>query len=225
MSTIICGSKKYENLSFDRLVDSFDIIVRSNMLLPNNNYGKRNSNYQVLNCHMDNHRTKGASLSQWISTYAETVLEDQIGFFYEYLKLKTVKFVHFTGNNTELMRSILRKHNIDHKINRELRCGFAYIAECINKEIKPSIVGFSLKEGDTINKQFSNKQYRLHNPCHDTHSEIRLLKKLHEANLIYATFCIIEDTQDIKIDSSLLTPTNRSLEILNKFYPKGANNE
>jgi len=220
MSTIICGSKKYENLSFDRLVDSFDIIVRNNWLLPNNNYGKRNSNYQVLNCHMEDHRKKGPSLSQWISTYAEThnMPENQIGFFYEYLKLKTVKFVHFGDNNTELMRSILRKHNIDHKVNKQLRCGFAYIAECIDKEIKPSIVGFSLKEKDTINKQFSNKQYRLHNPCHDTRSEIRLLKKLHEANLIDATFCAIEDSKKTSIDSSLLSPTAHSVNILKEVY-------
>ena len=170
---------------------------------------------------MDNHRTKGASLSQWVSTYAEThniAPENQIGFFYEYLKLKTVKFVHFTGNNTELMRSILRKHNIDHKINKQLRCGFAYIAKCINKKIKPSIVGFSLKEEDTKKKQFSNKQYRLHNPCHDTHSEIRLLKKLHEASLIDATFCAIEDSKEISIDSSLLSPTTPSVNILEEVY-------
>ena len=220
MSTIICGSKKYENLSFDRLVDSFDTIVRNNWLLPNNNYGKRNSNYQVLNCHMENHRKSGASLSEWISTYAKkhNMPENQIGSFYEYLKLKTVRFVHFTGNNTELMRSILRKHNIDHKVNKQLRCGFAYIAECIDKEIKPSIVGFSLKEGDTINKQFSNKQYRLHNPCHDTHSEIRLLKKLHEANLIDATFCTIEDSKKTSIDSSILSPTAHSVNILKEVY-------
>lgn len=218
MSTIICGSKKYENLSFDRLVDSFDIIVRSNFLLPNNNYGKRNSNYQVLNCHMDSYRTKRASLSEWISTYAEThniAPENQIGSFYEYLQLETVKFVHFKENNTTLMGSILRKHNIDHKINRELRCGFAYIAECINKEIKPSIVGFSLKEEDTRKKQFSNKQYKLNNPCHDTHAEIRLLKKLHGANLIDATFCAIKDSKEISVDSSLLSPTIVSLDMLN----------
>ena len=169
---------------------------------------------------MEDHRKKGPSLSEWISTYAEAhhMPENQIGSFYEYLKLKTVKFVYFTGNNTELMRSILRKHNIDHKINRELRCGVAYIAECINKEIKPSIVGFSLKEGDTRKKQFSNKQYRPPNPCQDTHSEIRLLKKLHEANLIEATFCAIEDSKKTSIDSSILSPTAHSVNIQKEVY-------
>jgi len=52
MNFIICGSRKYENRNFDKLVDSFDIIVRHNMLLPDNNYGKRNSDYQILNIHV-----------------------------------------------------------------------------------------------------------------------------------------------------------------------------
>jgi hypothetical protein len=52
MKKIICGSRKYKNINFDNLVDSFDVIVRNNMLLPNNNYGTKNSHIQVLNCHI-----------------------------------------------------------------------------------------------------------------------------------------------------------------------------
>ena len=41
MPVIICGSKKYNKRNFDELVDSFEIIVRSNMLLPDMGYGKK----------------------------------------------------------------------------------------------------------------------------------------------------------------------------------------
>ena len=59
--------------------------------------------------------------------------------------------------------------------------------------------------------------------CHNAHSEIDLIKKLHKADLVDATFCAIEDSKELSIDSSLLTPTNLSLEILNTLYPKGVN--
>ena len=195
------------------------------MLLPNNDYGKRNSDYQILNIHVYDEYVKRSSLETWVSIYQEEygITTEHLKSFYEYLQLKTVTFQYFDTNNTELMKSILKKHRIEHKIHKQLRCGIGSIAACIGGGFKPFLVGFGLQKDLVLNKQFTNKDGR--GEFHDAYSEIDLIKKLHKANLVDATFCIIEDTQDIKIDSSLLTPTNRSLEILNKFYPKGVNNE
>ena len=223
MNTIICGSKRYENLNFDKLVDNFDIIVRHNMLLPCNNYGKRNSDIQILNIHLNSFYTQKKPVDEIIRIF-ETPLwrgefdisEEHIRKTCDYLKLDSVQFKYFEHNNTNLMIALLKKHNINHIVTKQLRCGFAYIAECIDTEIKPFLMGFSLKEGDMLGKQFSNKKSK--GQCHDTNSEISLLKKLHKANLIDATFCAIEDSQDMKIDSSLLSPTTVSLDILNTIY-------
>ena len=60
MSLIICGSKKYNNRNFDELVDSFEVIVRSNMLLPDMGYGKKDSTIQVCNNHVYDHYQRKA---------------------------------------------------------------------------------------------------------------------------------------------------------------------
>ena len=77
-------------------------------------------------------------------------------------------------------------------------------------------MGFSLQEVDMLTKQFTDEKST--GKFHNTNSEISLLKKLHKADLVDATFCAIEDTQDIKVDSSLLVPTTVSLDVLKEVY-------
>ncbi len=218
MNTIICGSRKYENRNFDKLVDSFDIIVRNNMLLPDNNYGKRNSDVQVLNAHIYEEYKNRTSLKRWVAVYGKEygIPPEHIKSFYEYLKLDTVKFQFFEDNNTELMRSILRKHGIEHIISKQIRCGIGTIAACVREGVKPFLIGFGLKKDSVLKKQFANKDGR--SQFHDAHSEIDLIKKLHKADLVDATFCAIENTQDIKVDSSLLVPATVSLDMLKEVY-------
>ena len=69
MTHIICGSKMYRNISFDNLVDHFDIIWRHNFLISNNNYGKKPSSRQVLNCHMYEKYKKKTSKQAIYQTY------------------------------------------------------------------------------------------------------------------------------------------------------------
>ena len=64
MSVIVCGSKKYKNRNFDELVDSFEVIVRSNMLLPDMGYGKRDSTIQVCNNHVYDHYQRKAEVDE-----------------------------------------------------------------------------------------------------------------------------------------------------------------
>jgi len=164
MSTIICGSRKHQNINFDKIVDSFETIVRSNMLLPNNNYGTKNSNVQVLNCHIDQYykystnNGKRVTPEEWMSIYKEEygTSEDHIRRFFDYLKLDSVEFTYFPENNTSLMYSMLNRHNINHTITKQLRCGFGYISECINLNMKPFLIGYSLDVNYALNKQYCN---------------------------------------------------------------------
>lgn len=225
MNTIICASRKYENRNFDKLVDSFDIIVRNNMLLPDNDYGKRNSDVQVLNAHIYEEYKNRTSLKKWVAIYGKEygIPPEHIKSFYKYLKLDTVKFQFFQDNNTGLMRRILKKHGIEHPAGtvpfsswQQLRCGIGAMAKYIDEGIKPFLIGFGLEKDSALNKQYASKDGN--SRWHDPHSEIDLIKKLHKADLVDATFCAIEDTQDIKVDSSVLVPTTVSLDMMKKVY-------
>jgi len=211
---IICGSRKYKNINLDKLVDKFEVIIRHNMLLPNNNYGKRDSTFQVFNVHIHSNYIQNATLDAWISQYHKAfgIPKDHIRSFYDYLNSRTVKFKYFNENNTELMKRQLSKNHIKHEIKTQVRCGIGSIADCIKKRIKPYLIGFGLEQNYALNKQYASKDGKAES--HDECSEIELIKKLHKAGLVDATFCAIEDQQNIKIDSSLIKPVASSLKAL-----------
>jgi len=219
--TTPCGSKKYDHFSFDKLVDGFSTIVRTGFLLPNNNYGTRAATYQMLNGHDYEYYKNKVSLDAWIDRYAENFGIDinHLKNFYEYTKVDTVKFIpHHLGPHTDSMKAILAENRIDLKLHKELKCGFGYVVESLNKKEKPFIVGFSLKEEDFAKHVYNTRAKEKLFNCHDEHIEVALIKKLHEANLVDATFCAIEDSASLKVDSSLLSPTQEALDILGATY-------
>jgi len=218
VSTIICGSKRYSNFNFDNLVDSFDVIVRHNMLLPNHNYGKKNSNYQILNPHIYARFTEKVDFSVWVDQYSEVhgLTEEHIQSFLNYLETPGLNIVNYGNNNTGLMMNILHQNGINHNVVKQIRCGFGHMAECINRGNRPFVVGFALNSEYALNKQYASKDGT--GECHNIEAEIELVKKLHKAKLIDATFCAIKDTSELSIDETMLEPTVESLEILEKIY-------
>jgi hypothetical protein len=188
------------------------------MLLPNNNYGNKDANYQILNPHIYDKHKQNVDIEIWINLYQSDhgLSVEHITNFVEYLKNENVEFINYKDNNTTLMSSLAQELEVGHSSNMPLRCGFGYIAECIKSNIKPFIIGYALKLDDSLNKQYCEKDGTGH--CHDVGAEIELIKKLHDAELIDATFCSIKDEKDLQLDETLLVSTPESVSILEKVY-------
>ena len=216
MNTIVCGSKKYNNLNFDRLVDSFEVIVRNNFLLTNMGYGLQDSNIQVCNIHVYDHYLK--------KTNAEGLYEDYIGkkMTMEYaekvsafLKYSPSNFVYYPSNNHDLMNSIISKYKIKHKFKKPcMKCGLSHVAKCIDINIKPFLIGYSLESKD-LDKHTYNNHTNLWDG-HDHDGEIDLLCKLHNIGLIDATLCLLKDDANIKLETFLI-PTEEGLKIIDDY--------
>ena len=120
--TIICGSKPYQNINFNNLIDNYYTkIYRINMNIPNNNsiYGKRNSNYQYLNLHVYEKYKNKLNLHGWISNY-KLEQSEHIEKFYEYInninnKNTFYKLNDSRTNNTNLINNILSKYNTQYR--------------------------------------------------------------------------------------------------------------
>ena len=222
MSVIICGSRKYNNLCFNDLVDTFDTIVRTNMLLPNSGYGKRESDYQSLNCHIYYKYKHGVSLEEWLKYEKRVgVPKDHIKKFKNYLdSASETKFITFSNNNTQAFRNFFKKNNINLVIHQQLRNGFSYLGECLEKDIKPFLIGFSLREDCYDNHQYLGKIQKINNSDHNIKKEIEIIKILHNNNFIDATFCCIEDNKNLTIDNSIIEPTKEGIHLWKKIYEK-----
>lgn len=219
MKYICCGSKRYKNIDLSKIVDYFEYIARHNMLINNTIYGKKPSNFQILNCHMyDSVIQKKTSKEDFISLYFEScgtpikIIED----FYEYMNNDNItEYLFYQNNNTNKLKDILKKHNFNEEIKLQLRCGFGHIAELISKNIKPFIIGYSLDENENKCHLYNNKPVNL--TCHSPDLEIKIIKYLHDKELIDATFCCINDNKYISL-SDRVQPTIESLNLLREIY-------
>ena len=231
LKVICCGSKKYKNIEFNKLVDSFDFIVRHNMLIPNVGYGRKTSNLQILNNNVIVNYESNSSDQEWIDRYCEElgVEEEHVLEFLNYLKKEKPCVANFQNNNTHLLIEILKEFNIDHPFVKMeawngTRCtsspgvlliknGLSYVVYCIKNNVKPYLIGYSLKSSELSDHCFNSKASDKLNKCHKDNLECDLIIKLHELKLLDASFCAIEDCEKVKFNS-LIEPTEESIKIL-----------
>ena len=167
---IVCGSKKYQNICLDKLVDSFDIIVRNNMLLKDNGYGLKSPTIQVLNTHLYDFYNKQVSLNKWKKVYCKEygVSEAHVEKFFNFLQdSQKTKIVHYPQNNTDLLKEILKKNNINISVTKQLRCGLSHVVECMSKKTTPVLVGFSIDKDGNKTHSYNNPNYLLNDLLHN----------------------------------------------------------
>jgi len=205
-SIIICGSKGYGK-SLDEIVDSFGEIVRNNMLVSNMGYGKRESDLQILNCHVYDRRNQD-DLSEYLKFTSEEVIKS----FQSYVKTAKSQYKTFINNNTNLMKQLISKHSIPVTLTQEIRCGLSYVAQAVAANLYPYMIGFSLTEQE--NTRHKVNHLALNASSHKIDVEIQLIIELHNKNLIDATLCAMMDTEDMELDCSVIQPKQYSIELL-----------
>jgi hypothetical protein len=217
VTEIICGSKKYDNICLDKLVDSFDIITRHNMLLPNMGYGKREADFQICNKHVAQHYENKTGAKELFEDYVgKKISIDHMEKVCEFFNTSKTDFIYYGERNNFLcLFRAIQKHKIDHtfKANKSLmKIGLSHVAQCIEDKIKPFLIGYSLKMEDLTNHKYTNHK-NLYDG-HDQEGEVELLKKLHNAGLVDATLCLIKDESTVSL-SDEIEPTEEGLRIIN----------
>jgi len=221
MKVICCGSKPYENIDFDALVDDFTNIVRHNMLLPNMGYGKKTATFQVINSHINTFYNQKISHQEWFDLYCDWygIKEEHIVNFLNYLKDEDPELIHFPDNNSALMRGILNKYDIDHHFKDHgffLKNGLSFVAQLIAENIKPCMVGYSLKDDELPKHLYNSKADTKINKEHRDDLECQLLIDLHNKGLVDASLCALEDSKDMKFNGTI-EPTQEALKLMEKY--------
>ena len=225
---ICCGSKKYDNLNFDKLVDSFDEIIRHNYLTSDQGYGLRSSDIQVLNNHAidvvtyvldstEDNKPCFFSESYDVSSYEEEygMRHGYIDEFVASLNTKHTSIVNYDRNNTEIIQQTLSNYNIHHP--SLLKNGLAHVALLMYQKIKPFLIGYSITPSDLGKHIYNSRAIEKINKCHSDDLECDLIIKMHELKLVDASFCAIEDKKEITFNN-LLEPTEEAIKILENVY-------
>ena len=219
---ICCGSKKYNFLNFDELVDSFDIIIRHGHLLPNNGYGKRNADIQVLNSHEYKSWVEGDDLPKLVNKYCKDfgIPEGHFAKWCEYSNNKDTKFLHYPANNVGTLRKVLKDFHIDHdylRVGGYNKNGLSSVVDLISRGVKPFLIGYSIQESDIKKHVYNSNAEQKINGHHTDYLDCTVIIKLHEAELIDATLCCLDDTPESLSMNNLLKPTEESINLLSKI--------
>lgn len=191
---MLCGSKKYENQNFDKLVDYFEIIVRHNSLHDKHGYGKRPASIQVMNSHMmTNFVTKDLSGEELYKIYRDSgrTLEDGI-----YLK-KYLNSVNEKINLRKNYADVLK--NIGYSFEKQPMCGTGSVAYFVSKKRVPFLIGYSLKTEFFSKHVTNNYDYRKRNNFHKRSEDVMTIIDMHNRGLIDASFCTIIDAPGKKL--------------------------
>ncbi len=213
---ICCGSKRYSNINLSKIVDSFSIIVRHNMLINNTVYGEKESTFQVLNSHLYSHYVNNSSKEQWENRYLRFgIQKEKIEEFYHYInENKKTKILFYQNNNGSTLNRILHQTKCKPRLNKMPRCGLSYVAHSIEKGHKPFLIGYSLSENTLLSHSLNTKE-KLNTNCHNPHQEIEIIKCLHNKGKLDATFCCIEDKAELTLNDTI-EHTEEALEILRR---------
>jgi hypothetical protein len=194
-SVICCGSFPYKNIDINYIVDSFDTIIRHNMLVPNCGYGLRDSTIHVLNNHLSKYWKQKISIDRWCKIYENlyNISREHIEKFHDYVNRDNINLINYPTNNTELMQEICKNNNVEYNVTAKiLRCGLSSVAACISDGLKPFMIGYSIDEESTLEHVYKHDR-TINKKWHNALEEITLIKSLHKAGLVDATLCCLED--------------------------------
>ena len=216
---ILIGSKPYK-LKLDNIIDNFQILVRFNMSTSNNNNGKKEPTYQIINCHI-NEYIRNLNLDEFIKKYVHLVDKEQIILFFNKFKNNYDKLKYISNNGTDLMKNILKQLNINININHQLRAGFGIIAENIINNIGSYLIGYSINKNklDINEKSYYITQSIVTSHCHNLNVEIEILQELHKKNIIDCSLCLLDNFYELPLlNCQILKPSCAIINLLLKEY-------
>jgi len=215
--TIICGSKGYEYANMNAIVDSFQTIVRVNMLIHGCGYGERPSDLQVVNHRIIKSLPQGVPdslFNEWTST-------DHLSRFKE--ELPNLKIKNYRKGNHRYFLKILNKAEDGKKIAdafglTHVRTGLGHVTQLIEQREKPFLIGFSVGQETHKFHQVNTKlKKETTKGRHSPALEEEAIKFLHHRGLLDASFCALKDQIALEFDESLLKPTPQAKAILDSL--------
>ena len=208
---IIIGSRPYDNIELNFILDFFEKNIHCNMSLPNNNNGTKIDEL-FLNVHVyDYTMCEDDTLKKnKRRNYVNMFNEEYVKKYDDFDKSRWVKIYKQNNRDIFYMNNWLTQNNLELIKSNVLRVGFNAIWMLMKRgKINIFVHGFSLS-GDH-KKRDMNINLPNTSKCHDVESEQKCLINLHNLNYIDATMCCLEDytiptfdCQHIKPKSSVL---------------------
>jgi hypothetical protein len=207
---LILGNKSYDNFKLDKIIDSFDIIYRFNLAWPGKNNGTKFGRLAM--CKHVYQNLVGSPVSNerlielYKSDYSITYVSDWYDFFQEN-KENFDEMFHQDEGRWGTWNDMLGTYGSPHRFSKMATTGYSIIFENLkDANNKIYVSGFTLCDDEIRQTIGEEDEYALSknqgHSCHSFSDEKSILAWLHNNKKIDATLCMLNDTEEISINTN-----------------------
>ena len=221
---LIIGSKKYNNLEINDIIDNF-ICFRCNLAVPNGKNGNKCNGFFLNNHLYENLINKNVNKETFLNYYKIKSKDDKDRFITVYNKFNEIKnkldFI-ITNHRFNLIlnnsNSFLNHIGCKIRFKKILSIGYSGILISLMNNFnnnKIFVFGFSINK---LRMSFYYNDEKKPRGCHDFENELEILKWLHNNKYIDITLCLLEDSNEKIINCQELNPNPDILKKLINIY-------
>ncbi|MAH51255.1 hypothetical protein CMI37_35890 [Candidatus Pacearchaeota archaeon] len=234
---LIIGNKPYSCFPITKIIDTFCNNVRCNFSLPNLNNGSIFDELGLCSHQYENLVLSDYDVKKIIDIYGDVYDVGHIKKYYHRYRENISRYnqVYHARFNTSRQNSFLCSIECPHLLEAIPRTGLTIVIEKLLKDNKVFITNFSIKkeirhshyvQKSHIEKEFESEENKrkglpeLVPFCHNTDNEIKILRWLHQNEIIDASLCFLEDKEDPLLNLSGLVPSDYIVDLIKKTYGK-----
>jgi hypothetical protein len=237
---LIIGNKPYKNLSIGKLIDNFQNNVRCNFSipLPEFNNGAIYDELALCNHQWSNLVQKNLSLDDIIKIYRDAYSVEYMQKYYSLYKksLKNYKRVWYAKEDTRNFNIGLSIIGCPYTLNAIPRTGYTAMLQKILQGKDVFVTNFSIQKEvrytSYVYKEYALKIYESEKnkkqgkkesvpTCHDSETDVKILRWLHDNKIIDASLCFLQDVDDknflLDFESEKLIVSDFIRELIYKF--------
>lgn len=210
---IIIGSRPYQHLNLNPIIDAFAYNFRCNIALPGHNNGSR---YDQLGacCHVIEHLLDFSPerfRQEYSSEVAPAYLEEFIRRFPKERELFSKIF--FVQPQDAIVNAYLAKFGLH--LSKQPRTGFSLALEQVMAGQPVWLIRFSIQQ------EPRRAFYSLRDedsPWHSGVEEIKILRALHERGLLDASLCLLKDCEVPTFSEDSIKPTSAAKDLVHEVF-------
>ena len=224
-SVLIIGSKPYEKLQVDNLIDAFKNNIRCNMGIPCRNNGTVKDELALVGHIHDHFVIEKSPWKKVMEVYGKEYKHDHIDYFYGNFSIKDYNNVWRAKADELKINFFLKKIGCPYKFSKPPRTGFICILNKLMDEfndIPPIIFKFSITEEIRKTEYIKDWVFQKEEDgtsCHNKEDEIAILRWLHKNDYIDATLCMLQDSEAPTLNYEEIEPSQKVIDLLRHVYP------
>ena len=145
--------------------------------------------------------------------------KEEIDIFFENFDISKFSNCYYERSDISFANYFLSSIGCPHKFHKQPRTGYVSIINSLAEKHQVVVCGFTIVKEETRDSWYV-KENMGDTDCHDSASEIEVLRWLHANNIVDASLCLLKDEETISFIENDLKPTPFIMKFMELHYDK-----